>query len=164
MEEEVLISKFAQIDLNQLLSNFLQASLLQSFVSIIILTILTWFLGKIFKVLVRRIPKISPDVKNGIILGTSITQLLILTMGIFILLGQHQEALVAISTVSATIFGLASISVASNIFGGIYLLVTRPFKVGDMIKVQDSFGIVEEIGLHFTRIIQIILNIPVPTL
>jgi len=147
-------------DFNQLLD---QLSLLQSFLLIILLTALTLFIGKFFKLLVRRIPKISPDLKNGIILATSITQLIILTMGTFILLGQHQEALLAISTMSATIIGLASISVASNIFGGIYLLVTRPFKVGDMIRVQDSFGVVEEIGLHFTRIVQLdrtIVTIP----
>ena len=148
MEKITLIS---QLSLNDLI----QVSLLGSLILIFLLTVLTWFSGKVFKLFVRRFPKISPDVKNGIILTTSITQLFVLTMGTFILLGQHQEALVAISAMLATILGLASISVASNLFGGIYLLVTRPFKVGDMIRVQDSFGIVEEIGLHFTRIIQL---------
>ncbi len=146
--------------LDELVSNL---TLPQSIFLIILLTVFTLFIGKVFKLFFRRFPKISPDVKNGIILATSITQLIIITMGTFILLGQHQEALVAISTVSATIIGLASISVASNLFGGLYLLVTRPFKVGDMIRVQDSFGIVEAIGLHFTRIIQLdktIVTIP----
>ncbi|MHA1945977.1 MAG: mechanosensitive ion channel domain-containing protein [Candidatus Hodarchaeales archaeon] len=158
-----MISQETQFDINQLIANLLQASLLQSLLLILLLTVLTWFIGKVFKLIVRRFPKISPDLKNGIILATSITQLVILTLGTFFLLGQHQEALVAISTVSATVIGLASISVASNIFGGLYLLVTRPFKVGDMIRVSDSFGIVEEIGLHFTRIIQLdrtIVTIP----
>jgi len=152
MEEIILISQLPLNDLNDLFSNL---TLPQSLLLIIVLTILTLFVGKFFKLLIRIIPKISPDLKNGIILATSITQLILLTMGTFILLGQHQEALIAISTMSATIIGLASISVASNLFGGIYLLITRPFKVGDMIRVQDSFGIVEEIGLHWTRIIQL---------
>jgi len=156
MEEITMMAQFPPNDLTDV-------SLLQSLILIILLIVLTWFIGKIFKLFVRRLPKISPNLKNGIVLATSIAQLIVLTMGTFILLGQHQEALVAISTMSATIIGLASISVASNIFGGIYLLVTRPFKVGDMIRVQDSFGIVEEIGLHFTRIIQLdrtIVTIP----
>ena len=158
-----MIFQEAQFDINQLIANLLQASLLQSLLLILLLTVLTWFIGKILKLIVRRFPKISPDLKNGIILATSIIQLSVISLGTFILLGQHQEALVAISAVSATIIGLASISVASNIFGGIYLLVTRPFKVGDMIRVQDSFGIVDEIGLNFTRIIQLdrtIVTIP----
>jgi len=163
MEEITVVSQSPAEDINRLISDLTQVSLIQSILLIIILTVLTLFIGKLFKLFFRRIPKISPDLKNGIILGTSITQLIILTMGTFFLLGQHQEALVAISTMSATIIGLASISVASNIFGGVYLLVTRPFKVGDMIRVQDSFGIVEEIGFHFTRIVQLdrtIVTIP----
>ena len=158
-----MISNLSQNALDQLLSTILHPSLLQSLFLIIVLAFLIYFIGKLSKLLIRRIPKISPDFKNGIILATSIAQLIILTMGTFFLLGQHQEALVAISTVSATIIGLASISVASNIFGGLYLLITRPFKVGDMIRVQDSFGIVEEISLNFTRIIQLdrtIVTIP----
>ncbi len=158
-----MISQVNQFDFDQLFTFLLHASLLQSLLLIFLLTILTWFIGKIVKVFVRRFPRISPDLKNGIVLATSIIQLSIVTIGTFIFLGQHQEALVAISTVSATIIGLASISVASNIFGGIYLLVTKPFKVGDMIRVQDSFGIVDEIGLHFTRLVQLdrtIVTIP----
>ena len=158
-----MISQDTQFDINQLIADLLQASLLQSLLLIFLLAILTLFVGKLFKVFARRFPKISPDLKNGIILAISILQLSLFTLGTFFLLEQHQEALIAISTMSATIIGLASISVASNIFGGIYLLVTRPFKVGDMIKVQDSFGIVDEIGLHFTRIIQLdrtIVTIP----
>jgi hypothetical protein len=163
MERIIMITQEIQFDINQLITKLLQASLLQSLLLIFILAFLTWSIGKVFKLIVRRFPKISPDFKNGIILATSIIQLSAITLGTFILLGQHQEALVAVSATSATIIGLASISVASNIFGGIYLLVTRPFKVGDMIRVQDSFGIVDEIGLNFTRIIQLdrtIVTIP----
>ena len=155
-----MISQLPSNYLNDLVSNL---TLPQSLLLIFLLFVVTMFIGKLFKLFVKRFPKISPDLKNGIVLTVSITQLIILTMGTFILLGQHQEAFVAISTVSATIIGLASISVASNLFGGIYLLVTRPFKVGDMIRVQGSFGIVEAIGLHFTRIIQLdktIVTIP----
>ena len=150
-----MIFEINQSDFDLLITSLLQASLLQSLILIFILGILTWFIGKIFKVLVKRFPRITPEMKNGIVLAISIIQLSILTIGTFILLGQHQEALVATSTLVATIIGLASISVASNIFGGIYLLVTRPFKVGDMIRVHDSFGIVDEIGLHFTRIVKL---------
>ena len=158
-----MISGESQFDFNQLVNRLLNATLLQSIILIFLLAILTWFIGKILKIFVRRFPKISPDLKNGIVLTISIIQLSILTLGTFILLGQHQEALVALSTISATIIGLASISVASNIFGGLYLLITRPFKVGDLIRVSDSFGIVDEIGPHFTKIFRLdrtIVTIP----
>lgn len=34
-----------------------------------------------------------------------------------------------------------------NVAGGIVILVTRPFNIGDLIKAQDHFGIVTEIGI-----------------
>ncbi len=40
----------------------------------------------------------------------------------------------------------------SNLFGSIFILFDRPFKVGDRIKVEGVDGIVEDIGMRSTRI------------
>ncbi len=47
---------------------------------------------------------------------------------------------------------LAAQDTAANLFGSITILLDRPFKVGDQIKVGDTEGIIEEIGLRSTRI------------
>ena len=49
--------------------------------------------------------------------------------------------------------GLAVNGALSNFAGGILLLVTRPFKVGDYICAQGSEGIVEDIRIISTKIV-----------
>lgn len=49
--------------------------------------------------------------------------------------------------------GLAVNGALSNFAGGILLLVTRPFKVGDYIVAQGSEGIVEDIRIISTKIV-----------
>ena len=49
--------------------------------------------------------------------------------------------------------GLAVNGALSNFAGGILLLVTRPFKVGDFISAQGADGIVEDIRLVSTSIV-----------
>ncbi len=49
-------------------------------------------------------------------------------------------------------FALAAKDTAANLFGSIMILVDRPFKIGDWVKVEDVEGTVEEIGFRSTRI------------
>lgn len=122
---------------------------------IIVFLIFVWIGGKILKLLVNRMPRISADAKNSINLLISVGQIFLATMGIFSLTGADEDFILGFSTVVAAVVGIASASVASNVFGGIYLIITRPFTVGDLIKTQEAIGIVEEIGLNFTKIVQI---------
>ena len=125
------------------------------FLLVITFIIFIWLGGRFIKFFINRISRIPPDVRNAINLLISITQLFIITMGSFSLLGASQEFLLAFSAIIATVVGFASSSVASNIFGGLYLIITRPFRVGDLIKTQGAIGIVEEIGLNYTKIVQL---------
>jgi len=40
-----------------------------------------------------------------------------------------------------------------NLFGGIMLILDRPFQVGDKIQFQDHYGEVQQIGLRSSRIV-----------
>ena len=52
------------------------------------------------------------------------------------------------------ILGFAAQQAFSNIVSGIFIVIFRPFRVGDMIRVgQEHFGIVEDITLRHTVII-----------
>ncbi|MCF0142038.1 MAG: mechanosensitive ion channel [Parasporobacterium sp.] len=57
------------------------------------------------------------------------------------------------------IFGLIGLAVSfaiqgilSNVAGGLLVIFTRPFKVGDLIEVDGAFGIVQRIGFNYTTI------------
>lgn len=122
--------------------------------SLVIYIIIIWICGKLLNLLISRIQRFSPDLENGLRFLTNIFQIYLITLGFFTFLGANQEFLLGLSALIVTVIGFASTSVASNIFGGLYLIVTRPFIVGDLIRTQGTVGIVEEIGLNFTRMIK----------
>ena len=122
---------------------------------IVSLLILIWFGGVVLKSMVGRLPKIPPEGKNALNLLISIFQILFFGFSTFNLLGASQEFILGFSAILATVIGFASTSIATNLYGGLYLIITRPFRVGDLIQAQEAIGIVEEIGLTFTRIVQL---------
>lgn len=73
-----------------------------------------------------------------------------------IIAGIFQPPLTTVLTFSASIgvaVGFASQDILKNIFGGIVILIDRPFKSGDKIEVGSYYGEVVEIGLRSTRIV-----------
>ncbi len=49
--------------------------------------------------------------------------------------------------------GLASQDILKNLFGGIMLILDRPFQVGDKIQFAEYYGEVQQIGLRSSRIV-----------
>ncbi|MFX0137704.1 MAG: mechanosensitive ion channel domain-containing protein, partial [Candidatus Hodarchaeota archaeon] len=126
--------------------------------STVIIIIIIWFVGFCLKLLIRYWTADHPETKNGAILLVGITQLmliLLLILSVLPILGVPEEFIVGTMAILAAALGIASTSVASNIIGGLYIIITRPFHVGDFIRTQRTEGIVEEIGLNYTKIIRI---------
>jgi small conductance mechanosensitive channel len=66
----------------------------------------------------------------------------------------HDPILAAsISTISGLVIGFAASNLIGNVIAGIYLAMTRPFRIGDRIKVFDEDGRVSDIGLIHTRLL-----------
>jgi small-conductance mechanosensitive channel len=86
-----------------------------------------------------------------------ITKVLLWSMGLyFIIAGILQPPLETIITVSASIgiaVGFASQDILRNIFGGVMIILDRPFQVGDKIEVDRRYGEVLQIGLRSVRIV-----------
>ena len=65
----------------------------------------------------------------------------------------QRETLLAFMTASGVAIGFASQDMLKNIFGGLMIVLARPFQVGDKIKVGEFYGEVIEIGLRTTSIV-----------
>jgi small conductance mechanosensitive channel len=81
---------------------------------------------------------------------------LILALTIVAVLGQfgvQTTSLIALLGAAGLAVGLALQGTLSNVASGVMLLVLRPFRVFDRIKVTDALGTVREIGLFRTEII-----------
>ncbi|TMM29921.1 mechanosensitive ion channel family protein [Polaribacter aestuariivivens] len=75
---------------------------------------------------------------------------------VLIIVGVFQPPAATLIAVSASLgiaVGFASQDIIKNIFGGIIILLDRPFTVGDKIEVGSHYGEVVEIGLRSIRIV-----------
>jgi small-conductance mechanosensitive channel len=61
--------------------------------------------------------------------------------------GSGSDAFKGISLVLGVLVSLGANSVASNLLGGIIVIYKRSIKLGDLIKVGDTMGYVERVGL-----------------
>lgn len=68
-------------------------------------------------------------------------------------LGVDVSSLVAIISVVSLAVTLAVQNLLTNVVGGITLLTTHPFRVGDHVRIDGAEGIVSAITLHYTKLI-----------
>jgi small-conductance mechanosensitive channel len=67
-------------------------------------------------------------------------------------LGQDPIIATSIGTITAIVIGFASQSVLGNLISGLYLAITRPFRIGDKVTVFGNTGIIYDIGLLYSRL------------
>lgn len=58
--------------------------------------------------------------------------------------------LVAGAGITAVIFGFAAKSTFANLISGVALAVYRPIRIGDTVKIEEDYGIIEDITLRHT--------------
>ncbi|MGH7663530.1 MAG: mechanosensitive ion channel family protein [Gemmatimonadaceae bacterium] len=73
----------------------------------------------------------------------------IIVLGIF---DPSRESLIAFAATAGIGIGFAAQDVLKNIFGGVLIIMDRPFQVGDLVDIGDVHGEVIGIGLRATRV------------
>jgi small conductance mechanosensitive channel len=68
------------------------------------------------------------------------------------MLGVSSLSLVTVAGAVGLAFSLATQDILKNFFAGVYLLLERPFRVGDTVQVKDQRGVVENIGVRTTML------------
>ncbi|NHI91298.1 MAG: hypothetical protein EAX96_02260 [Candidatus Lokiarchaeota archaeon] len=105
----------------------------------------------------KRLPK---DAINGIqylirfIAAIIILFSLLYGFGIF-----NASAILSFSTIFSTAIGFACAIAVGNLVAGFYIMITRPYHIGDYIQTGDLEGFVLEIGLNYTKIEDATTNI-----
>ena len=85
----------------------------------------------------------------------TITRAILLALGLLIVLdtvGVSITPLLASLGVGSVAVALALQDTLSNFFGGLYLLIDKPIRLGDYVKIESVEGVVEKIGWRSTRI------------
>jgi hypothetical protein len=132
------------------------ASLLLPYI-VLVATLLVLML--VYLVVTRLAKRSLKDVGMGVEASTGIVLILRLVffiIAVMIIIGQFEASLAAvlsISTIFGTAIGLAFSQAIGNIVSGLYVLVARPFRVGDYVRIANIEGIVREITLNYTRML-----------
>ena len=67
-------------------------------------------------------------------------------------LSQDPIIATSIGTITAIVIGFASQNVLGNLISGLYLAITRPFRIGDKVTVFGNTGVIYDIGLLYSRL------------
>lgn len=125
----------------------------------IVVTLASYILNKSLDLLIKRkSEQLHIDPTNFIFLKNS-SSFILYAIGLFWIFQKIPyfkalgTAMFAGAGVLAAVIGFASQKAFSNIVGGLFILIFKPFRVGDIIEISNSRkGVVEEITLRHTII------------
>lgn len=121
--------------------------------------ILTFISFKLINFIVKRVEKrmnkrnVDKIVQNAIVSVSRKTLKALVIIMLLGYLGIETSSIAAAVTSLGIGVGLALQGSLSNVAGGIILILTRPFKIGDFIEALGVSGTVEYIGMYYTNIV-----------
>lgn len=121
-----------------------------------ILVFLICFIAiKIIKAVLRRIlakTKLDSTLSGFVMTAANVGLWILAIIIVANTLGINTASLVAVVSVVGLALSLAVQNIMANLFSGITLLFTRPFKAGDYVSAAGNDGTIESIGLFYTVI------------
>lgn len=143
-----------QSSLEQLLVNFL------NFLPRVIAGVVVFIIALYISAWIARVVKRSAQRRGAdpeiVILLTRGTRWTLIVLGIIVALEQVNfdvTGLIAGLGIAGVTIGFALQDVAKNFVAGVLLLIQQPFEIGDVIKIIDYVGTVQEITLRTTDIL-----------
>ena len=130
-------------------------------VLIVGLLVIKWITKVVGKILDKN--KIDETLKPYIKSITSTVLKILLIVSVIGILGIETSSFVAIFGAAGLAIGLAFQGSLSNFAGGVLILATKPFKVGDYIDSTGHSGTVESIQLLYTHLVTVdnkVIRIP----
>jgi len=89
---------------------------------------------------------------NVVVLLGNLSQLLVFLLGTLVVLAIYTEAafgwILTSFSVLGLVVGLSLQDILKNFFAGIWILIERPFRIGDVVQVGEHTGIVQEISFR----------------
>jgi len=107
----------------------------------------------ILNALAERSTKYRIAFKGSIPIVKILGWVLVVILIVVVIYKPSVASMLAVSASIGVAIGFASQDILKNIFGGIVILLDRPFVSGDKIEVDKYYGEVVEIGLRSTRIV-----------
>ncbi len=123
--------------------------------ALVVLIVGRIIIGSLNKAAAKAIDKTSLDPTVNSLFKKFINILLyvILILSIIQILGVPMSSVIAVLASCGLAIGLALQGALSNVAGGVMILITKPFKVGDFVDAAGGTGVVKDINLLYTTIV-----------
>jgi len=115
-------------------------------VGIIVTRVVSALIGRISKKYITR--QYSMLIRKAVYYSCAVIVLIIILQ----LLGVKVGALLGAAGIAGIAIGFASQTSMSNLISGLFLISEKPFEVGDVIRVDKTFGVVQSIDLLSVKI------------
>lgn len=127
---------------------------LQVLGAIVIYIVGRWIIGFVVRLLQRALNRqhFDPTLSRFLVSATGVTLNIFLVVAILGQFGVQTTSFAALLAGAGLAIGAAWSGLLANFAAGIFLIVLRPFKVGDFIAAGGVTGTVDEIGLFVTTI------------
>lgn len=137
--------------LNQSFGGITLGDLLTAVLTLIVCIVVTKVILKIVR---RLLSNTKIDTRAQKVLASTIKIVLYLITAIIVVssLGIDMTSLVALLSVASLGITLAAEDILGNMAGGLVILSSHPFSIGDFIEVGGTSGTVEEISLNHTKL------------
>lgn len=142
------------INIKERLIDFLW-SIGPTFLKALVALIVGLFIIKVLKRIIKRLlRKANTELSLKTFVESLSTFILygVLFATIGIILGIKTTSFIALFGGAAIAVGLALQGSLANFAGGVLILVFKPFRVGDLIKVNNTLGYVEKVDILYTRL------------
>lgn len=123
----------------------------------VMILILTYYVNKYVSLILDNLSEKTTNYRLFIKRLSPISRIFIWSMAIYIIIaGVIMPPFETVITIAASVgiaVGFASQDILKNIFGGIMIILDRPFQVGDKVQVGEHYGEVLSIGLRSSRMV-----------
>ncbi len=123
---------------------------------ILLLILCCYIVSKIILKIIRNIVEHAPfdrSIQIFLTTGSKVLLFIISTLIITEYIGIPMTSLVALLSVVSLALSLSVQGLLTNVFGGMTILMTRPFNVGDFVELDNLSGTVAETGLIYTKLL-----------
>lgn len=155
--QEQFIATLKELSLDELITKVIDGAItlgMRVIMALIVFYIGKFIISKLFsicsKILQRR--KVEPSLATFLLSLLRIMLLFILVISIIGILGIETSSFVAIFASAGVAIGLALSGTLQNFAGGVLILLTKPYRVGDFIEFGSMSGSVKEIQIFNTII------------
>jgi small conductance mechanosensitive channel len=133
---------------------FIRLEILNIIASLVIVVVITIAYKLISRSLSKMAEKvqIEPHIENTIRLVLRVCSIAAATALVFSIFELPTTWFLGSSAIIGAALGFGSSQTINNIVAGFYVIISRPFKVKDYVKIDDVEGQVEEITINYTKL------------